>query len=66
MDEENKTMETTQETENDSEEKHGGIPCELIVGVIGVVGGGLLWLKKKISKKKYHVVDHGRFEFDNK
>ena len=34
--------------------------------VIGVVGGGLLWLKKKISKKKYHVVDHGRFEFDNK
>ena len=62
MPEENTVMEqqTTIETEDDSEES-GGIPGKLIVGVIGVVGGAILFLKKKLGGKKYAVVEHGRF-----
>lgn len=62
MEDENMNMEqTTMEAEQESSEETGGIPGELILGVIGVIGGGLLFLKKKFGGKKYAVVDHGRF-----
>lgn len=63
MDEENKMEQTTFEEETENEEV-GGIPGKLIAFAIGVVGGGLLLLKKKFGKKKYSELDGVRLVKD--
>lgn len=67
MPEENTTMEEqTTGIETEDDEEVGGIPGKMIAFAIGVVGGGLLLLKRKFGKKKYAVIDHGRFGRDAK
>lgn len=67
MPEENTTMEEqTTGIETEDNEESDGIPGKLVACVIGVIGGGILLLKKKLGKKKYAVIDHGRFGRDAK
>lgn len=65
MDEENKMMEETLETETTEEnsDNETGSPIGLILAGCGVVAGGLVWLGRKVFKRKKYteVIHHGRF-----
>lgn len=65
MDEENKMMEETVETETTEEnsDNETGSPIGLILAGCGAVAGGLFWIGKKIFRRKKYteVIHHGRF-----